>query len=167
MASTDDIEMPEHVSPAADQLPKSGAPVKTSRILACILCQQRKVKCDRKFPCANCTKARAECIPATLLPRQRRRRYAERDLLARLRRYEEILKQNNIPFEGLENEQADRRTSVGTPHDQQGNDEASPAQDDRSTTSSGKQFGKSIDQFRNVWHFMNRSVSLATVSFLC
>jgi hypothetical protein len=74
---------------------------KAQRVLACALCQQRKVRCDRKFPCANCTKAGAQCISATLAPRQRRRRFPERELLDRLRHYEYLLRQNKIPFEPL------------------------------------------------------------------
>lgn len=84
----------EHPSPASQTS-------KPQRVLACVLCQQRKVKCDRRFPCANCVKSRAQCVPATLLPRQRRRRYPERELLNRLRNYEELLRQNNISFDPL------------------------------------------------------------------
>ncbi|EAQ86324.1 hypothetical protein CHGG_07577 [Chaetomium globosum CBS 148.51] len=36
--------------------PNHGKPPR--RILACELCQHRKIKCDRHFPCANCTKVR-------------------------------------------------------------------------------------------------------------
>lgn len=75
--------------------------LKPQRVLACVLCQQRKVKCDRKFPCANCIKSRAQCVPATLAPRQRRRRFAERVLLERLRKYEDLFRQHNITFEPL------------------------------------------------------------------
>lgn len=70
------------------------------RVLACLSCQQRKVKCDRKLPCANCVRHQVECEPA-LAPRQRRRRFPERELLNRIRRYEEILRQNNLSFEPL------------------------------------------------------------------
>lgn len=73
----------------------------TQRVLACVLCQQRKVKCDRKFPCANCMKAGVQCISAALAPRQRRRRFPERELLDRLRHYEEMLRRNKISFEPL------------------------------------------------------------------
>ena len=76
-------------------------PSKSQRVLACLLCQQRKVKCDRKFPCANCIKSRAQCVPAAQVPRRRRRRFPERELLERLRKYEELLRQNNIKFEPL------------------------------------------------------------------
>lgn len=31
-------------------------PKKTMRVLACVLCQQRKKKCDRSSPCSNCIK---------------------------------------------------------------------------------------------------------------
>jgi len=29
---------------------------KTPRVLACVLCQHRKIKCDRNTPCSNCIK---------------------------------------------------------------------------------------------------------------
>ena len=88
-------------SPAASDLPTSKA-AKPQRVLACVLCQQRKVKCERKFPCSNCIKSGAKCVPAsTLGPRQRRRRFPERELLDRLRHYEDLLRENNIQFESL------------------------------------------------------------------
>lgn len=93
------------------QTPASSS-AKPQRVLACVLCQQRKVqrphirlsldlqsnmnvlkpltdrhvscmqvKCDRTFPCSNCVKTYAQCVPAILAPRQRRRRFPERELL--------------------------------------------------------------------------------------
>ncbi|KAK3681349.1 fungal-specific transcription factor domain-containing protein [Podospora appendiculata] len=80
----------------------SSSSSKPQRILACVLCQQRKVKCDRKFPCANCVRAGVHCVPAnTLGPRPRRRRFPERELLGRLGHYESLLQQHNIRFEPL------------------------------------------------------------------
>ncbi|CAM1509628.1 Fc.00g033670.m01.CDS01 [Cosmosporella sp. VM-42] len=73
---------------------------KSQRVLACVLCQQRKVKCDRKFPCANCIKHQTQCVPATQA-RRRRRRFPERELLDRLRKYEDLLRQHNVRFEPL------------------------------------------------------------------
>lgn len=81
--------------------PATSQALKRRRVLACILCQQRKVKCDRKFPCATCIKARVQCVPATLTQRRRKRRFPERELLDRLRRYEGLLRQNNINFDPL------------------------------------------------------------------
>ncbi|RJE27188.1 Transcription factor [Aspergillus sclerotialis] len=67
---------------------------------ACMLCQQRKVKCDHKAPCATCVKARVHCIPAQTR-RRRKRRFPERELLDRLRKYEDLLTQHNISFDPL------------------------------------------------------------------
>jgi hypothetical protein len=46
-------------------------------------------------------KARLECISATAAPRRRRRRFPERDLLDRLRKYENLLRQQGVEFEPL------------------------------------------------------------------
>ncbi|RFU32209.1 hypothetical protein B7463_g4122, partial [Scytalidium lignicola] len=68
--------------------------IPTSKILSCVLCAQRKVKCDRKTPCSNCVKAGATCIPTVPNP-PRRRKYrvlgGEEDLKLRLKRYEKLL----------------------------------------------------------------------------
>ena len=84
---------------------------RSQRVLACVLCQQRKVKCDRKYPCANCIKSRAQCVPATQVSRRRRRRFPERELLERLRKYEDLLRQNNIKFEPLHKDSAGEKES--------------------------------------------------------
>ena len=92
---------------------------KAQRILACLQCQQRKVKCDRRFPCASCMKSQSTCVPAsTLASRQRRRRFPERELLDRLRHYESLLRQNNISFEPLHLENSIGQTQLtGTPRE--------------------------------------------------
>lgn len=35
----------------------------STRALSCRRCQQRKIKCDRSFPCASCEKAGVQCAP--------------------------------------------------------------------------------------------------------
>jgi hypothetical protein len=77
--------------------PGAGEGLKPHRALACVLCQKRKIKCDRSFPCANCTKHQTQCVPVTHA-RQRRRRFPERELLDRLREYENLLRQNHVKF---------------------------------------------------------------------
>ena len=72
---------------------------------ACVFCQQRKVKCDRKDPCATCTKARTKCVfRAPAPPRRRPRKSPEAILLARLRRYEELLKGFGVKVEAVNGE---------------------------------------------------------------
>ncbi|GLA62043.1 hypothetical protein AtubIFM55763_007258 [Aspergillus tubingensis] len=78
--------------------PPSGPPGPNRPKLACSLCARRKVKCDKGEPCSNCLKAHAQCIyeaPASPRPRKRA---ADEELLARLARYEELMRSHNIDF---------------------------------------------------------------------
>lgn len=127
--------------------PNPSQRMKSQRVLACTLCQQRKVKCDRRFPCANCVKAQAQCIPAVLTRPQRKRRFPERALLDRLRSYEDLLTQNNIAFEPLHKEGATNQDKAGaTDNDHDLNDEHSAVgrEDVRSPSSTIKS-GKSSE----------------------
>lgn len=64
-------------------------------------------------------------MPATLTPRgRRRRRFPERELLERLRKYEDLLRQNNIKFEPLHKDPAREKESPNT----QGGDESDDEQ---------------------------------------
>lgn len=70
---------------------------------ACVICQRRKVKCDRTDPCLNCVKHRVECeyrVPAP--PRRRKRQSPDPQLHAKVRRYEEILQQHGVRVDELE-----------------------------------------------------------------
>ncbi|KAI0418866.1 fungal-specific transcription factor domain-containing protein [Xylaria grammica] len=75
---------------------------KPTKILACVHCQYRKIKCDRRQPCSNCIKAKIACKPSTPAPPHKRRR-PNQDLLERLARCEQLLKQyadGNVPTQG-------------------------------------------------------------------
>jgi hypothetical protein len=88
---------PDSAGPARPPSPK------ITRGHSCILCQQRKVKCDRQKPCSNCLKARAECIPsAPSQPRRRRRKHSETDLATRLRKCEQLLRTHGVKIEDEE-----------------------------------------------------------------
>ncbi|RDL29801.1 Uncharacterized protein BP5553_10666 [Venustampulla echinocandica] len=68
----------------------------------CILCQSRKIKCDRNAPCANCTRAHLECVFATTPPLQKRKkRFPEAELLARIRRYEDQLRKYGADIDAI------------------------------------------------------------------
>ncbi|KAK2028459.1 hypothetical protein LX32DRAFT_619052 [Colletotrichum zoysiae] len=62
-------------------------------VLACVFCHQRKIKCDRKSPCANCVKADQPCIPSKRAPSGAGRRRVKKDLLERLNHFETLLSQ--------------------------------------------------------------------------
>ncbi|KAJ2978768.1 hypothetical protein NUW58_g7389 [Xylaria curta] len=75
---------------------------KPTKILACVHCQYRKIKCDRQQPCSNCIKAKIACKPSIPAPPHKRRR-PNQDLLERLARCEQLLKQyadGNVPSQG-------------------------------------------------------------------
>ncbi|KAI0202126.1 fungal-specific transcription factor domain-containing protein [Astrocystis sublimbata] len=75
---------------------------KPAKVLACVHCQYRKIKCDRQQPCSNCIKAKIACKPSTPAPPHKRRR-PNQDLLERLARCEKLLKQyadGNVPAPG-------------------------------------------------------------------
>ena len=74
---------------------------------------------SRSFPCLNCVDAEVPCVQPTVT--QRRRRVAERELLDRLRHYEDLLRRNNIPFEPLHG--SVEGSSAVTPRDAGGDKE--------------------------------------------
>lgn len=95
---------------------------KPQRVLACALCKQRRVKCNRSFPCENCVRAGVECVQPTV--HQRRRRFAERALLDRLHHYEYLLKQNHVAFEPLHG--SDSASAAVSPRDYDDDDAGYP-----------------------------------------
>ena len=70
-----------------------------SRPVSCHFCRSRKLKCSRIFPCTNCTSRSKTCqlYPDTVLPATPQYQTEElssndrTDILARLRRLEEIV----------------------------------------------------------------------------
>jgi len=123
-----------------------------------------QVKCDRRFPCANCIKAAVQCVPAALVPRQRRRRFPERDLLDRLRHYESLLQENNISFEPLHGKLSEASTkpgdlNSGVSEHSQTTGHGMPSELEKG---SAKGSATGIPEYRpkNFWHAMNRKVSM-------
>ncbi|KAK3338337.1 fungal-specific transcription factor domain-containing protein [Neurospora tetraspora] len=76
--------------------------MKLTRGHSCVLCQQRKVRCDKQKPCANCVKAGVECrVVPPQPPRRRKKKPHERDLIDRLKKYESLLSQHGVNFEPI------------------------------------------------------------------
>ncbi|RDL41217.1 uncharacterized protein BP5553_01196 [Venustampulla echinocandica] len=78
----------------------ANAPTIKIKRYSCVLCSQRKVKCDRKDPCLNCVRAGAECIPSNPAPPRRRKRTVEVGLHERLQRCEDLLKTYGLSIDG-------------------------------------------------------------------
>ena len=60
---------------------------------SCVICRQRKVKCDRRDPCTNCVKAEKECsfIAPVRGKRRLKKKLPREGLHAKLKRYEQLL----------------------------------------------------------------------------
>jgi hypothetical protein len=84
------------------QADAAAAALKLTRGTSCVLCQQRKVRCDKNKPCANCVKAKVECrVVPPQPPRRRKKRLQERDLVDRLKKYESLLTEHGVKFESI------------------------------------------------------------------
>ncbi|KUJ19413.1 uncharacterized protein LY89DRAFT_716926 [Mollisia scopiformis] len=136
-------------------------PAKSQRILACVRCQQRKVKCNRQFPCESCNTSRVKCVPSTLAPRgPRRRRFPERELLDRLRKYEDLLRENNVKFEPLHKglEQVREHEDPQTQGDNEVDDEWSEAFSANSSSPSVAIKSEWMyDTNNKIWHAMREA----------
>jgi hypothetical protein len=75
----------------------------TQKSFSCVLCAQRKVKCDKRpGGCNNCSKARVPCIyKAPPPPRRRRKGVRDVDVITQLRIYENALREAGIDPETL------------------------------------------------------------------
>ncbi|KAH8889019.1 hypothetical protein GQ53DRAFT_723806 [Thozetella sp. PMI_491] len=86
------VESPTASPPAHDGRSRSPRP------LACVSCQQRKIRCDRVFPCSHCTKSGLACVPSTPAPR-RPRRGMRQELQDRLIKCEALLRDIGTPVD--------------------------------------------------------------------
>ncbi|KAI0137073.1 putative C6 transcription factor [Xylariales sp. AK1849] len=74
-----------------------------SKSYNCLVCRQRKVKCDRRSPCSNCVKAGKQCSFIPPVRGKRKRTKPPREgLHAKLKRYEEMLKAYGAKVEPME-----------------------------------------------------------------
>jgi hypothetical protein len=59
---------------------------------SCITCRRRKVKCDKKQPCANCVKAHIDCIfPSPGRAPRKPRKQQDSELIERLKKLEGVV----------------------------------------------------------------------------
>ena len=91
-------QVPENGPQASAEAPRTDE--HGLRIWSCVTCRRRKVKCDRRDPCANCVRQNIEChFPVTGRPPRRIRdpnawkspTQKQSELLGRLRRLENLV----------------------------------------------------------------------------
>ena len=87
----------------------------SARAYSCLRCAQRKVKCDRTDPCANCKKSHVDCVFVVPAPsRRKKRKLPEEDLVTRLKLYEELLKNNGVEFDAYDLPEQTRSSAPDT-----------------------------------------------------
>ena len=78
---------------------------KASTEFSCVVCTQRKVRCDKNKPCKNCVKAGIKCeVAPPPPPRRRKRKLDEQELLRKLAKYEEFMEKKGVDFRSIDND---------------------------------------------------------------
>lgn len=93
-------ELASAMPPQPPEAERVGPNATDLKRFSCLTCRQRKVKCDRRNPCSNCTRAATQCsfIPP-VRGKPKRRSTPKEGLHAKLRRYEEMLKSYGAEIE--------------------------------------------------------------------
>jgi hypothetical protein len=88
---------------------------KASTEYSCVVCVQRKVRCDKAKPCQNCLRAGIACeVAPPPPPRRRKRKLDERELVRRLAKYEELMDRNGVEYRSAENDLESFKGPVNT-----------------------------------------------------
>lgn len=106
--------------------------------LACQACQRKKIKCDRFFPCGQCTRSNLSCAPSTRKPRARHtgKRTLDSELRGRIAKLENLV-------ESLSGEVTAGSGQVASPEkDEEGVEQAQGQPERRSSTAIEKYVGR-------------------------
>ena len=102
-----------HTTGASDRVQKPNGSISGASLAhnprSCVTCRKRKVKCDKKQPCSNCTRAKIECIfPGPGRAPRKSRKPPDGELMDRLKRLEGVVQSLNAQVEEHEQEAAER-----------------------------------------------------------
>ncbi|KAL9115660.1 MAG: hypothetical protein Q9227_000028 [Pyrenula ochraceoflavens] len=95
------VESPPSVANSPTQvLPTSTSNSSALNPRSCVTCRKRKVRCDKRYPCLNCTKAGIEChFPGPGRAPRKARKPPDNELLSRLRRLESVVQNFGVNVE--------------------------------------------------------------------
>lgn len=139
---------------------------------SCVTCRRRKVKCDKKQPCSNCTRAKIECIfPGPGRAPRKSRKPPDGELMDRLRRLEGVVQSLNAQVEEHEQEAAERErqgSHMECPYGGSGSSQSPSVNVDNSVEGLESRFGRLVvDQGRSryinnsFWASLNNEVSIS------
>jgi hypothetical protein len=145
---------------------------------SCVTCRKRKVKCDKKQPCLNCTRAKIDCIfPGPGRAPRKNRKPPDGELMDRLKRLEGVVLSLNAQVEEHEQEAAvrEKRKEDGTTDENfpNGRRESRSVVFDTSVEGLETRFGRLVvDQGRSryinnsFWASLNNEVCLQTTRII-
>lgn len=124
-----------------------------THLRSCVLCRQRKVKCDRRQPCSNCVRAGANCVhpPGAGRAAKRPRQAVDTKVLDRLSHLEATIKRLQQQAKGRETEPSAPSESVQTP------ESGGPVDDETQGAEDAPELGRLVveeTQSRYVSHVM-------------
>ena len=94
------------MSAPATETSSSSRPHLPPHQISCLICRQRKVKCDKQVRCSNCIKSKVECVYG--IPARPRRRVgngksndaiSKEELLRRLKQYQTLCDQHGLKLD--------------------------------------------------------------------
>lgn len=86
----------------------------SSQKYSCVICSQRKVRCDRNDPCGGCVKAHAQCVyVAPQPPRRGKRKTAEELQVTRQKRVQGALQSSDATSHDANQDSAGLRGGHG------------------------------------------------------
>lgn len=116
---------PKGTPPQSSTSPSvNGSSATPVNLRSCTTCRKRKVRCDKRHPCSNCSKSGTECIfPGPGRAPRRSRKPPDTELLARLRRLEGVVQNlgKGIDEDGDEEAAAAEAKPVKTEAQESGN----------------------------------------------
>ena len=153
----------EHASraadgPSADRIHKSSvssssnSPAGSSlNPRSCVTCRKRKVKCDKKHPCSNCTKQRIECIfPGPGRAPRKPRKPVDGELLERVRRLESVVKSFGGDADDVPELPKEREACAGSDSSPSGPSENKPTPEEEEKEEVYQKWKHKVAKFRSL-----------------
>jgi hypothetical protein len=146
----------KHTSSPASVRISSSAPTPAPKLRSCVVCRNRKVRCDKQSPCSNCRRANIACVfPSADRPLRWARRLERRTnkaaedaspgaekVMDRLRNLESLVKELRSQLEQAHAVAG----SAGDSSSAQDRDAATEHQGDTNTSGVQHQFGRLVLQ---------------------
>ncbi|KAI3328966.1 hypothetical protein HD806DRAFT_519308 [Xylariaceae sp. AK1471] len=134
---------------SADKTNSNSKSAQPTHLRSCVLCRQRKVKCDRRQPCSNCIRAEATCVhpPGAGRAAKRPRQVVDTKVLHRLSQLETTIRRLQQQTKGREADSDSHVASEASASPQHALSTRSEAQDRRDLPANASLGSATIPEF--------------------